>query len=151
MGGLGGQKGGYAFKGETNFVSKILFILRQGLSGRDLLLAVFFFWLRWVRLYIMARNPSPIQERDFCKQLRIPSDRWFLIIANFADDCWVLRFSPHLSACLHLPIYWRPDPVILSKKNFLQILGKKITWSYCNNRGETQPQAENQPVSITHT
>ena len=46
VGGLGGQKGGYAFKGETNFVSKILFILHQGLSGRDLLLAVFFFWLR---------------------------------------------------------------------------------------------------------
>ena len=46
VGGLGGQKGGYAFKGETNFVSKILFILYQGLSGRDLLLAVFFFWLR---------------------------------------------------------------------------------------------------------
>ena len=46
VGGLGGQKGGYAFKGETNFVSKILFILHQGLSGRDLLLAVFSFWLR---------------------------------------------------------------------------------------------------------
>ena len=46
VGGLGGQKGGYAFKGETNFVSKILFILHKGLSGRDLLLAVFFFWLR---------------------------------------------------------------------------------------------------------
>ena len=46
VGGLGGQKGGYAFKGETNFVSKILFIPHQGLNGRDLLLAVFFFWLR---------------------------------------------------------------------------------------------------------
>ena len=46
VGGLGGQKGGYEFKGETNFVWKILFILDQGLSGRDLLLAVFFFWSR---------------------------------------------------------------------------------------------------------
>ena len=139
VGGLGGQKGGYAFKGETNFVLKMILILHQGLSGRDLLLAVFFFWLRWVCLYIMARNPGPIQERDICKQLLIPSDRWFcrwllfscycwfLIIADFADDCWVLRFSPHLSACLHLPIYWRPDPVILSKNYLLQIWGKKKT------------------------
>ena len=46
VGGLGGQKGGYAFKGETNFVLNMIFILHQGLSGRDLLLAVFFFWLR---------------------------------------------------------------------------------------------------------
>ena len=46
VGGLGGQKGGYAFKGETNFASKILFNLYQGLSGRDLLLAVSFFWLQ---------------------------------------------------------------------------------------------------------
>ena len=28
-----------------------------------------------MHLYIMARNPGPIQERDICKQLLIPSDR----------------------------------------------------------------------------
>ena len=92
-----------------------------------------------MHLYIMARNPGPMQERDICKQLLIPSDRWFcrwllfscycwfLIITDFADDCWVLCFSPHLPACLHLPIYRRPDPVIWSKTNFLQIRGKRKT------------------------